>query len=49
VHEERKKRSTWLGFMDVSKTYDTCSLEGRVVNENEEVWCRRIVSLCEGL
>lgn len=35
--------------MDVSKAYGTCSLEGRVVDENEEVWCRRVVSLCEGL
>ena len=50
AHElrKRKKKSTWLGFMDVSKAYDTVWREGcggKCGNGVEESF----VSLCEGL
>ena len=43
---KRKKKSTWLGFMDVSKAYSTVWREGLWMKMWE--YCAS-VSLCEGL
>ena len=46
---KRKKKSTWLGFMDVSKAYDTVWREGLWRKMREYGVEESFVSLCEGL
>ena len=46
---ELRKKSTWLGFMDVSKAYDTVWREGLWRKMREYGVEESFVSLCEGL
>ena len=46
---KRKKKSTWLGFMDVSKAYDTVWREGLWKKMREYGVEESFVRLCKGL